>query len=979
MNPSEFIAKWRRNRRTERSACQEHFIDLCRLIEHPTPGEVDSTGDTFTFERGVTKEHGRGWADVWKKGAFAWEYKGRHKDLEAAHRQLLGYRESLENPPLLVVSDMERIVIRTNFMNTVCKTIDIDLLDLDKPEKLQIVRDLFSRPDRLKPQATRQKVTAEAAERIGKLAQTLRARGLAPSAVARFLDRVVFCMFAEDTRLLADDLFSRLVEKCRNKPEQFADALASLFKAMAKGGLFGTDQIRWFNGHLFTDAAVIALTEDEIDEVYKASRLEWSDIDPSIFGTLFERGLDPGKRTQLGAHYTSAEDIERLVEPVVMKPLRHEWQGVREEADALLVKADAAEPKTKRAITEAKKNQHKAERLIDMFLHRLATVTILDPACGSGNFLFVTLKKLKDLEKEVRFWAINHGAGLYIPRVHPQQLFGIEINSYSHELAQMTVWIGFLQWMHANGEPIDKQPLLDPLGKNFLNKDAIVDNVDPENPREPGWPKVDFIVGNPPFLGGKILRSQLGDSYVDMMFKVWKGRVPAEADLCCYWFEKARGAIARQQCSRAGLLATQGIRGGANREVLKNIQQGGGIFFAESDREWVLDGASVHISMIGFDAGTDTERLLNGKPVAAINANLTSAADVTTAEILPENKCIAFMGDTKGGAFDIDESTAREMLGAPNAHLVPNSDVIRPWVNGLDITRRNRRMWIIDFGIGKDEVEVARYERPYEHLVTHVKPVRGTSRSTVGRWWQHERARPEMNAALKPLARFLATLTVSKHRLFTWLQAPTLPDHQLIAFARADDYFFGVLQSRVHEIWALASGTRLETRPRYTPTTCFENFPFPWVPGREAESSPTYRAISTAAADLDRLRQNWLEPKDWMTSQCLEFPGSKAGHWGALSYDCGPDGLGTTRYVRRALAKPEHDAELNRRTLTSLYNSKPKWLLDAHASLDAAVIAGYATATNDPSWKVGLTDQEVLEKLLRLNHGRSGSSAMNAR
>ncbi|NUN49628.1 MAG: class I SAM-dependent DNA methyltransferase [Candidatus Brocadiae bacterium] len=979
MNPAEFIAKWRRNRRTERSACQEHFLDLCRLIDHPAPGDVDALGDRFTFERRVVKGKWHGWADVWKKGVFAWEYKGRLKDLDAAYRQLLGYREALENPPLLVVSDMERIIIRTNFVNTVCKTIEVDLLDLSKPEKLQTIRDLFNHPERLKPEATRQKVTAEAAERIGRLAHKLRKRGVDSALVARFLDRVVFCMFAEDTDLLSDGLFSKLVEKCRHNPEQFAGALADLFKAMAKGGLFGIDKIRHFNGHLFTDAAVIQLDEDEIEELYLASRLEWSEIDPSIFGTLFERGLNPEKRTQFGAHYTSAEDIERLVDPVVMKPLRKEWEVVQREADALLAKAEGPVRTSKRAITEQLKVLKKAEHLIERFLYRLATVTVLDPACGSGNFLYVALKRLKDLEKTVRVWAIGHGAGNFLARVHPQQLFGIELDPYSHELAQMSIWIGFLQWMHKNGETIDRRPLLDPLGKNFQNRDAIVDLTDQENPREPRWPKVDFIVGNPPFLGGKLLRSQLGDKYVDAMFKVWKGRVPAEADLCCYWFEKAREALAKNECRRAGLLATQGIRGGANREVLKRIMEGGGVFFAESDRDWVLDGANVHISMVGFDGGEDSEKVLDGKPVTAINANLTSTTDITAAESLSENRGIAFMGDTKGGAFDIDEATARAMLEAPNAHGLPNSDVVRPWVNGLDITRGSRRMWIVDFEIDRAESDAAKYEVPFKWVQEHVKAIRAANKRDSYRrlWWQHVEARPAMNAALRPLSRFLVTARVSKHRLFSWIAVPTLPDCQLIAFARADDYFFGVLHSRIHEVWSRSQATQVrekESGTRYTPTTCFETFPFPWPPGLESEADPACRGISYAAADLNRLRQNWLEPKEWMKEEVLEFRARVKGPWAAFVRGAATGEIGTAKFVRQVVAAKEQAAELQKRSLTALYNARPKWLVDVHAALDAAVFASYAKATGDSTWKPGLSDEEVLVRLLHLNRARLGAT-----
>ena len=239
--------------------------------------------------------------------------------------------------------------------------------------------------------------------------------------------------------------------------------------------------------------------------------------------------------------------------------------------------------------------------------------------------------------------------------------------------------------------------MLDPI-ENIRHADAILDLSDPANPTEPDWPEAEFIVGNPPFLGGKKLRTELGDDNVNKLFRVWGGRVKAEADLCCYWFEKARAMIYDGKCQRAGLLATQGIRGGANRETLKRIQESGGIFFAESDRDWILDGAAVHVSMVGFDDGSETERQLDGKPVGEIHADLTAGVDVTCARRLAANRNVAFMGDTKGGKFDIPDAEALEMLRQPNPNGRPNSDVVVPWINGLDVTRRNRQMWIIDFG-----------------------------------------------------------------------------------------------------------------------------------------------------------------------------------------------------------------------------------------------------------------------------------------
>ncbi|MDY0039686.1 MAG: hypothetical protein RBS57_05195, partial [Desulforhabdus sp.] len=497
----------------------------------------------------------------------------------------------------------------------------------------------------------------------------------------------------------------------------------------------------------------------------------------------------------------------------------------------------------------------------------------------------------------------------------PWQLYGIEINPYAFDLAQMTVWIGWLQWIRANGFYVVSDPILKPLSGNFQLKDAIL-----AEDGEPEWPTVDFIIGNPPFLGGKMLRRELSDEYVDRTLALWKGRVPAEADLCCYWFEKARAHIAAGKCKRAGLLATQGIRGGANREVLKRIKDTGDIFWAVADQNWILDGANVHVSLVAFDNGTEASRTLEGKTVATINANLTAAADITQARILDANKGIAFMGDTKVGPFEIPEDLAREWLPLRNPHGKPNSDVVRPWANGIEITRVPQRLWIVDFPSGMSEADAAMYEAPFEYIKEKVKPFRAGARSgdrTGVSWWIHQRPRPDMRASITNLSRYLATPTVSKHRLFVWLDAHVLPDHQLIVFARSDDYFFGILHSRAHEVWALALGTQLREKEsgfRYTPTTCFETFPFPPELGVSPSTQDTrVQHIAEAARKLDEARQNWLG-----------------------------------------------DRTDKSRTLTALYNRKPTWLVEAHRALDTAVFAAYG-------WKPDLTDEEILERLLEEN------------
>lgn len=930
MTPASFIAKWSKADLSERASYQQHFLDLCALVGHPTPASLDATGESFAFEKGAAKhEGGDGFADVWKRGFFAIEYKGKHKNLSRAYDQLLQYREALENPPLLVVCDTDRILIHTNFTGTAKRVHEITLANLDQPQSLKLLNALFNDPESLRPGITSQSITEDAAARLGEIALSLRDRGVPAQNVAQFIDRAVFCLFAEDTGLLPAKVFTSLLEKTRHDPPRFAKLLSQLFSAMAHGGDFGLETIRHFNGDLFTDTPALELNEAEIDRLHAAAQLDWATIDPSIFGTLFERGLDPDKRAQTGAHYTSRADIELLIEPVVIAPLRREWDELRQIIDNLVhVGTKSGKPPAKQpTVADRKKSYREANQIKQRFLDRLGRVTVLDPACGSGNFLFVTLQKLKHLEKEV--WLHGSGEGLasdFLPQVVPWHFSGLELSPYAHDLAQMSIWIGYLQWSRDNGYALLDNPILRKM-TGFQCRDAILDTSDPANPKIATWPDAEFIVGNPPFLGGKMLRHNLGDGYVDALFKAWGRDVPQEADLCCYWFELARRQIVSGKTRRAGLLATQGIRGGANREVLKRIKETGSIYFAISDREWVLDGANVHISMIGFDDGTEKVIMLDGQSAPVIHANLSSAADTTKAVRLGENLGVSFMGDTKGGPFDIPEVLAREMLGARNPHGKSNADVVRPWANGLDVTRIPQGMWIIDFPPGISEEQAALYERPFEYIREHVKPMRAENKRAVyrERWWLHAEARPDMRTALVPCQRFIVTPTVSKHRLFAWMPQPTLPDHQLIVFARDDDFFLGVLHSRFHEIWALAQGTQLREKEsgfRYTPTTCFETFPFPWSLGiPPSKLGPVqaghHAAISTAAANIDKLRSEW-----------------------------------------------QGDRSDQQRTLTKLYNARPAWLTNAHTALDATVAAAYG-------WQPDITDAEILTRLLHLNSTRA--------
>lgn len=939
----DFVSKWRASTRTERSSAQEHFLDICRLMGHPTPAEVDPSGESFTFEKGLSKSSGgQGYADVWKLGAFAWEYKGRHKNLESAYNQLLMYKDALQNPPLFIVCDFDTFVVHTNFTNTVKReyrfTPEDLIANVPTPRcaipPLEVMRAIFYDQPRLRQDYTTAQVTERAATEFALLAESLHKRGHDPEEAARFLMRLLFCLFAEDTNLLPQELFTRLVEKTRIRPDEFNRRVRQLFDAMShKDSSFGEHDIAYFNGGLFNSDEALPLTSGDLEVLARASRLDWASIEPAIFGTLFERSLDPSKRSQLGAHYTSREDILLIVEPVLMEPLRRRWSEVRDEAEVIVKKMNATEGRAGR--TKPQREQDRAtltrlqqtlEKLLSSFADEIARMTVLDPACGSGNFLYVALKRLLDLEKEVSIFAATNRLPAMFPKVDPSQLYGIEVNVYAHELASIVVWIGYIQWLRSNGFGTPSSPILKPLS-NIRQMDAILAYDAEGRPVEPEWPQAEVIIGNPPFLGGTKMRGELGNLYVSDLRALYSGKLPPAADLVCYWFERSRQQISKGLSNRCGLLATQGIRGDENRKVLERIKGTGDIFMAWSDRNWVLNGAAVRISIIGFDDGSEKDRTLDGSQVTHINANLTGDKDFALAQPLLENKNLCFAGTKKVGPFELDAVSASAMLhakGNPNGR--PNSDVVRPRVNGADLTRRSSNTWIIDFGIESSAEKASQYEMPFEYVRQFVLPFRESARSedllTIP-WWIHQRPRPEMRAALSPLDRFIGTPLTAKHRVFVWLAHPTLPDQGVFVFARADDYFFGILHSRLHELWVLRMGTALEDRPRYTPTTStFEAFPFPYPPGKEPHADPRVEAIAQAARELVEKRDAWLNP-----------PGAA------------PD-------------------DLKKRTLTNLYNARPTWLSNAHRKLDVAVLDAYG-------WPNDLGDEEMLERLLALNLERA--------
>lgn len=1035
----DFVKRWANTELKERQSYQAHFIDVCRLIgiDPPDGSGKDANGLRFMFEAGVKQEGGaQGFADVWYEGHFAIEYKApnKYKSLDDAYNQLKKYREALNNPPLLIVTDIFWWEIHTNFTNAPTRVYrfahdEIGMLSLnviqDRQESraLDLLRYIFKDPNRLHPNRSKDDVTQAAAAEFEKIASAMRAheQSADPDRIAHFLTKLVFCLFAEDVGLLptmrsGHGMFSEIIEETYKKPTRFMRYMRDLFSAMANGGDVLMREVRYFNGHLFDDITVEELPLEALNILRKAAALDWSNVEPAIFGTLFERSLDPSKRSQLGAHYTSPQDIDLIIQPVLMQPLLRAWEQTETDAALIRQEYDAARNPRERLAAAAR-----LTALRDAMLERLRTLKVLDPACGSGNFLYMSLRALLSLEKRVilaPYWSGQDFTQVF-PEVHPRQMYGIEVNPIAHSLATIVVWIGWIQWKLNNGYPNYPEPILQDLGENIRKMDAILALDADGQPVEPAWEPVDVIVGNPPFLGARKLASQFDSDYLSALYKLYNDRV-SDSDLVVYWFEKCRRAIEENQVKRVGLISTNSIRGGANRVVLERIIKTGNIFMAWDDRDWVLDGAAVRVSLVGFDNGAETEINLNGKPVSKIHANLTSDIDITKAVPLAQNAKLAAQGTSKTGAFDISYAVAKKMLDANPR----NREVVRPWLNGLDIVRRPRNMWIIDFDRRTLE-EAQAYTEPYQYILKHVKPERDKVNQKRRRevWWQHGANSSEMRARLSaltakqtdghitqqtdaacrvptnlsdsassvgtrhavsappatdapthtvnstapatddpthtanptPHARYIVTPRVAKHRIFIWVDMDVLPDSRIIAIARDDDYFFGVLHSRIHEIWSLktASWHGVGNDPTYNTESCFETFPFPYVPGAEPTQDAAYQRISAAAAALHTERDAWLHPPHLLKDHPAHTP-----------------------------LPPALERQLKDRTLTNLYNALAVFRgqgkgktpaaaadfaprLDAlHRTLDEAVCAAYG-------WEPSILEDEsaLLGALLARNLG----------
>ena len=906
-----FIARWEGAKGSERANYQLFLTELCALLDlpQPEPARADFQADGYCFERRVIFQHGdgtqsQGFIDLYRRACYVLESKqtglvldtgGWDKAMLRAHGQAVQYARGLPpeegRPPFVVVVDVGRsIELYSEFSRSGGAYIPypdprshrIRLRDLHDPEIRARLRALWLDPLSLDPSRRAARVTREIATRLARLAVSLEQAGHPPELAAAFLIRCLFTLFAEDVGLLKSAGFSDLLRSVREDPAQFVPLVEALWRDMNSGAdlsILLRGPVLRFNGGLFREAQALPLDQAQIDLLIDAGRADWRHVEPAIFGTLLERALDPLERHKLGAHYTPRAYVERLVLPTVIEPLREEWTAVQSAAFSLHEQGKEVD----------------AIRLVAAFQVRLANVRVLDPACGSGNFLYVTLEHLKRLEGEVLNTLESLGqtqllmdlAGV---SVDPHQLLGLEINPRAATIAEMVLWIGYLQWhFRTHGAVNPPEPVIRDF-KNIQCRDAVLAydavewvtdaagrpvtrwdgrSVKPHpvtgepvpddsaqvpleryiNPRRAEWPQADFVVGNPPFIGNKRMRQALGDGYVEALRGAWP-EVSDAADLVMYWWEKAADLTRAGRLRRFGFITTNSLRQTFNRRVLERHLMAAeplSVLYAVPDHPWVdtADGAAVRIAMTVGVAGEHVGRLETviaeddgageGRAVTLqtqvgkLLADLRVGADTAGARVLSANAGLALRGVTLVGAGF--------MVNAEQSQALDRAALLRPYRNGKDLTDKSRGVLVIDaYGLTEGEMR-SQYPESWQWLHDRVKPERDeNARSSYrDKWWIFAEPRREWRTAVRGLRRYIVTPMTAKHRVFLFQQEEVLPDQGLVPIATDDACMLGVLSSFPHLAWALVQGGTLEDRPRYNQSRCFDTFPFPAPDGPEKE------------------------------------------------------------------------------------------------------------------------------------------------
>jgi hypothetical protein len=956
----QFIAQWRCTGGSELANTQSFINGLCRLIEVEPPqgSRTDDAQNDYVFERRVFQDNGDGTfsfgrIDCYKREAFILEAKqGSDADRAAAERgeddlDLFGqtasarlkrgtarrgtpgwakamvqakgqaerYAKALPAdhgwPPFLLVADIGYCIeVYADFSGTGKSYAQfpdrsryrIMLDDLRDPEVRERLAAIWGAPASLDPAARAARVTRDIANLLATVARRLEKRGHTAERTSGFLMRLLFTMFAEDSGLIPEKSFTTLLKNQRAAPQHLEHQLTSLWAAMDRGEFspaLGVP-LKRFNGYLFKDRTAIPLDAEELEVLIQAAEHRWTEVEPAIFGTLLERALNPKERAKLGAHYTPRAYVERLVGPTIIEPLRADWAGVRVAASELIDQGKADE----------------ARRTVETFHTRLAQTRVLDPACGTGNFLYVAMARMKELEGEVLDLLVDLGDDQYLAEltghtITPENFLGIEINPRAAAIAQLVLWIGYLQW-HFRVNGVDRpppEPILRDI-RTIENRDALIEYDDrvlerdqnglpktiwdgisfkehpvtgklvPDEtgrieiyryirPRATKWPKANFIIGNPPFIGNKRMRERLGDGYTHAVRSSFS-KVSESVDFVMYWWHLAAEA---NGVRRLGFITTNSITQVFNRSVIEASSVG--LTFAIPDHPWVdgTDGADVRIAMTTAGYGASTRLLqiveaeglmpdgygerwveLRSYPADMLNSDLTVGVDVDSAIPLLANKDLAVQGmNPLGLGFRLQPEELESLNIAPGAY----PGVLKPYIIGRDIVQRHSPKWVIDF-YGRSEREAANEAPPlFQHILNTVKPERDQNRRATRRenWWLFGENAPTLRRAVRGLNSVIATCRTAKHRIFVFVPADIIPDAKVIGIGLSDPLFLGMLSSSIHRKWAARTGGWLGVGndSNYNHSDCFGKFPFAAnIPGALAD---TIRAEATA---LDALRKRVL-------------------------------------------------------------------------------------------------------------------------
>jgi hypothetical protein len=1057
VTPENFIKRWLPSGGSEQANAKLFLPELADLVgaPRPDPAVPRLSANDYVFERRILlrEDDSNRYIDLYKRGCFVLEAKqsrlvdGRKRDrlepdspdgsfvrdllgdeivhkghaerggpkwgqvMRAARNQAETYVRNLpdghETPPFIIICDVGYVLeLWSNFARdgkAYTQFPDrsgyrITLEDLAKPEVRDLLRTVWTDPMSLDPARKSAEVSRDIAERLARVARELEKKHY-PEQVALFLMRCLFTMFAEDVGLLPDRSFTEFLKGVMATPDKAHLALKSFWREMDAGTEYSSAikaSVRRFNGGLFRNADALPLTSDMLGELYQAARRDWRDVEPAIFGTLLEQALSKQERSKLGAHYTPRAYVERLVIPTIIEPLREEWTAVQAECELAIMKGD-----NRTALVAAR-----------WFHQQLCSTDILDPACGTGNFLYVAFEHMKRLEGEVLdFIASLPGSAqeafeLKGFTVDPSHFHGIEKNPRAREIAELVLWIGYLKWqLRTNGHSYISDPVLADF-KNIECRDAVlawegepvprldgngepvtrwdgvsqrtdgltgnlipdeshrVPVLDYPKPAPAVWPRADFIIGNPPFIGGKDLRAELGDGYAEALWKAWP-HMPGGADFVLYWWDHAAELVRAGNARRFGFITTNSITQVFGRRVidrhLNDTKAPLHIEFAISDHPWVKgeDRANVRIAMtVGApgardgalwrvvseaDLNTDTPKVRLAQQRGMIRSHLEIGADISSAHALKANDRVCSPGVKLHGSGFIVTPQQAQGLGLGT---VPGLDKhILPYRNGRDINQTPRGVMVIDlFGLTEDEVR-ARFPAVYQHVRTTVWPEREQNNREIYRtnWWIFGEPRRDLRPALAGIPRLIATTETSKHRFFTFLPEGTRPDNKLVCIAHGGAEILAVLSSRFHCCWALAAGGWLGVGndPVYIKTRCFDPFPFP-------ETTPARAArLAELGEGLDAHRKAILSAHSDATLTDLYNVLTRVREIAAPPIS----GMGPPA--------PLSPAERDR------YD---RWqigvLKSLHDDIDRVTAESYG-------WPVNLSDDAILENLVRLNHERA--------